>query len=60
MLHNSSDKSLKMGWKNQNKNSGICGKFCPPKKSPPRKNENSIATENRGKIWHYWHYLNST
>ena len=46
MLHSSS----KIGWGNENQNKGNKGKICPPKKSVPRENENSIATENRGRI----------
>ena len=34
-----------MGKKSKNQDSGICGKFCPVKKSFPKKNENSIATQ---------------
>ena len=49
-----------MEWGNENQNDANNAKFCPPKKSLPKKNENSIATQNRGKIWHYWHYSKST
>jgi len=46
-----------MEWGNENQNSGICGKFCPPKKSLPKRNEISIATQNRGKICHKCHKI---
>ena len=49
-----------MGSENENQNKPNKPKFCPQIKSLPKKNENSRATENRGKIWAYWAYLKST
>jgi hypothetical protein len=48
-----------MGKKSKNQDKANKAKFCPPKKSLPKKNENSIATQNRGRIWPYWPYLKS-
>ena len=35
---------LNMEWGNENQNRSNRSKFCPPKKSLPKKNENSRAT----------------